>query len=74
MDGMTNIEFIEHRITITRRERRRKVDWQTVNLEPAWQFKCSCGWQTGWVRNGSKGLRRSTLHALDGQLSFSTAL
>lgn len=67
---MSDVELVEHVRIVEHRERRRKLNWERHVFIDVWQFRCSCGWKTGWVENRERGELRANAHAWDGQFSF----
>lgn len=70
MDLVVDVDVIEHNRTTLHKERRQKVNWERTIFVDVWQFRCSCGWRTGWVQNHDRGAMRANAHAFDGQTSF----
>lgn len=69
MDGVTDVGTIEHVRTVEHRERRRKLNWKQSIFIDVYQFRCSCGWHTGWVENRERGETRANAHSFAGQLA-----
>lgn len=66
--------MIAHDHTVLHRERHTKLNWEESIYVDTWQFRCSCGWHTGWVQNHERGQMRANAHAWNGQFSFPWAV